>query len=81
MRSKSINAVLPDVAFGSQNELKKQQSYLMIDSLWVDAWHLLRGAVCSDENIVYDAMGFGDIDRYHFNNGFHIALIIDLVCS
>ena len=27
----------------------------MIDSLWVDAWHLLGGAVCSNENIVYDA--------------------------
>ena len=36
----------------------------MIDSLCVDAWHLLGGAVCSDENIVYDARGSGDIDRY-----------------
>ena len=53
----------------------------MIDSLWVDAWHLLGGAVCSDEKIVYDARDSGDIDRYHFNNGFHITLSIDLVCS
>jgi hypothetical protein len=53
----------------------------MIDTLWVDAWHLLAGAVWYDENIVYDARGSGDIDRYHFRNGFHITLNIDLVCS
>ena len=47
----------------------------MIDSLWVDAWHLLGGDVCSDENIVYDTRGSGDIDRYHFSNGYCCGVI------
>jgi hypothetical protein len=41
MRSKIINEVSSDVAFRSQREIEKQQSQLMIDTLWVDAWHFL----------------------------------------
>jgi hypothetical protein len=53
----------------------------MIDTLWVDVGYLLGGALCSDENIVYDARRSGDIDRYGFSDGFHITLSIDLMCS
>jgi hypothetical protein len=53
----------------------------MIDTLWVDGWHFLGGVLCSDENIVYDARGSGDIYRYHFNNSRHIPLSIDFLCS
>ena len=49
----------------------------MIDTLWVDVGYLLEGAVGSDENIVYDASGFVEIYRYHFNNTFHITLGIN----
>jgi hypothetical protein len=53
----------------------------MIDSLWVDAWHLLWGAISSDENILHDAKVSGDIDQYGFNDGFYITLSINFVGS
>jgi hypothetical protein len=53
----------------------------MIDSLWVDAWHRFGGAVCSDENIVYDARVSGDVDRYSFSDSHHISLSINFLCS
>jgi hypothetical protein len=53
----------------------------MIDSLWVDAWHLLGGAVCSNENIVYDAKGYGEIYSYHFSDTCHITLDINSTSS
>ena len=43
--------------------------------------NLFGGEICSDEDILHDAGGSGDIDRYRFRNGFHITLGIDLVCS
>ena len=53
----------------------------MIDTLWVDVGYLLRGAVCSEESIVYDARGSGEIYRYHFRNTFHITLDINNTSS
>ena len=53
----------------------------MIDTLWVDVGYCRGGAVCSDENIVYDARGFGDIYRYHFSDTFHITQGINNMSS
>jgi hypothetical protein len=53
----------------------------MIDTLWANVGYLLEGAVCSDENIVYDARGSREIYRYGFNDGCHITLNINLMCG
>jgi hypothetical protein len=39
------------------------------------------GEVSSDENILHGGRVLGDIDRYGFNDGFHITLSIKLMCS
>jgi hypothetical protein len=50
------------------------------EKIYVDL-NLLGGAVISDEKILHDAMVSRDIDRYGFNDGFHITLSINFVGS
>ena len=43
--------------------------------------NLFGGAIRSDEDILHDAGGSGDIDRYHFSDSHHVALSINILCS
>jgi hypothetical protein len=42
--------------------------------------NFLRRTIHSDENILCDARGSGDINRYHFSDGFHITLSVNNMC-
>jgi hypothetical protein len=43
--------------------------------------NLIGGAIRSDEDILHDAGGSGDIDRYRFSDSRHISLSINILCS
>jgi hypothetical protein len=43
--------------------------------------NLFGGAIRSDEDILHDAGGSGDIDRYCFSDSRHISLSINILCS
>ena len=43
--------------------------------------NLFGGAIRSDEDILHDAGGSRDIDRYCFSDSRHIALSVNILCN
>jgi hypothetical protein len=43
--------------------------------------NLFGGEICSDEDILHDARGSGDVNRYSFSDSCHISLSVNFLCS